>query len=86
MSIEESYERVVTNLERIYAAQIKREAAWAITNYGPGDDPRDFAHDHVVSTLLDDEAWAPVKAADISDIALEAANEAAAHAWPGGEV
>lgn len=78
--MEEAYERVVTNLERIYAATIRREALWAYEscrNANPEDDARDFAHDHLTSVLLDDIAWTPVRAEDISDIALEAANAAA---------
>jgi hypothetical protein len=75
---DQDYERLVTSLERKYAKTIAAEARSAFLRAkDEGDEWADqAAHDAVVDALLADEAWEPVEAADISDIAWDAATEA----------
>jgi hypothetical protein len=81
MTTETNYERLVTDLERTYEAVIARQASRIVddlrgAHLDDGDALRDEARELLTTYLLHDEAWGPVEAIDISDIAYEAVERA----------
>ena len=77
---EQAYEQRVTDLERKWTTVTNEWARVSIriglTQEDHADAVRDFAHDRVATLLLAEAAWEGVEAADISDIAYEAVEQA----------
>lgn len=71
-----TYEAVVTALEKRYEKTITAQAARLVREHGMDGDGRDEARELLSSYLLNDTDWEPVAAADISDIAYEAVEQA----------
>ena len=75
---EQTYERTVDQLEDRYAKSIASTARAAVEAHSSTDldEIHEQAYDAVFNSLIEDAAWEPVEAADISDIAHDAAHAA----------